>query len=66
MPKQVIDWELIERVALGLGVSRFAVMKWRQRQAIPHKWRPHIVIATSGVVSWKQFEQLDKAARKAA
>jgi hypothetical protein len=66
MTKKAIDWDLIEQAALQLGVTRFAVDKWRQRQTIPHKWRPHLVIKTGGMVSWKHFELLDKAARKAA
>jgi hypothetical protein len=66
MIKRTIDWDLVERAALQLGVSRFAVDKWRQRQTVPHKWRPHLVIHTNGAISWKQFELLDKAARKAA
>jgi hypothetical protein len=66
MTKKAIDWELVERAALQLGVSQFAIDKWRQRQSIPHKWRPQLVIHTGGVISWKQFELLDKQARKVA
>jgi hypothetical protein len=66
MKKPAIDWDIVERAALQLGVSQFAIDKWRQRQTIPHKWRPHLILATAGGITWKQFEMLDKAARKVA
>ena len=66
MNKRTINWDLVEEAALQLGVSRFAVDKWRQRQTIPHKWRPHLVIHTNGAISWKHFELLDKAAARTA
>ena len=66
MKKPAIDWDIVERAALQLGVSQFAIDKWRQRQTIPHKWRPHLILATAGGITWKQFEQLDRQARKVA
>lgn len=66
MTKKAIDWELVERAALQLGVSQFAIDKWRQRQTIPHKWRPQLILATAGGITWKQFEQLDRQGRKVA
>jgi hypothetical protein len=66
MKKSVIDWDLVETTAQKLGVSQFAIDKWRQRQTIPHKWRPHLILATAGGITWKQFEMLDRAARKVA
>lgn len=66
MKKYAIDWDIVERAALRLGVSQFAVDKWRQRQTIPHKWRPLLILETAGGISWKQFEALDRAARKVA
>ena len=66
MRKPAIDWDIVERAALQLGVSQFAIDKWRQRQTIPHKWRPHLILATAGGITWKHFEMLDRAARKVA
>jgi hypothetical protein len=55
-----IDWELIERLAEGLGVTYWARRKWRQRQHIPYKWRLHITIASKGSVKPEHFLFLDR------
>jgi len=64
MKKTDYEWDLILRAAESLGVSRQARAKWRQRQSVPHRWRPSIVTVTCGVINWAHFTALDE--RKAA
>ena len=66
MAKKSIDWDLVERLAVKLGVSQYAINKWRSRQTVPHKWRPQLIFMSAGALTWADFENLDKQARKAA
>ena len=66
MRKTDYEWDLILRAAEKLGVSRHARTKWKNRQMVPHRWRPQIIEATRGVVHWDHFTALDEAARTAA
>lgn len=33
------QWNFIEREALLLGATKYAVQKWRRRRTVPHKYR---------------------------
>jgi len=56
-----IDWDLIERLAQELGVTKHATAKWRQRQSVPHKWRLPIVIKSEGAVRWDHYRRMDNS-----
>jgi hypothetical protein len=56
-----INWEVVRTVALGLGASRFAVYKWRQRKMVPYRWRRLLVFGSGGRVRWDHFDDMDKA-----
>ena len=38
-----MDWELIAKTALSLGVTKKNLEKWRERKSVPHKWRLRII-----------------------
>jgi hypothetical protein len=59
-----LDWELIERLAEGLGVTYWARRKWRQRQHIPYKWRLYLLTAAKGSITPEQFKVLDKQRKR--
>ena len=37
--------QLIEVLAIGLGVKPNAILQWRWRKTVPHKWRLPIMAA---------------------
>jgi len=37
--------QLIEVLAIGLGVKPNAILQWRWRKTVPHKWRLPILAA---------------------
>lgn len=47
--------EQIHRIASTLGVSRYSLIKWRQR-GVPHKWRIPIMAAAAGAIVPQDFE----------
>mgnify|MGYP003338422110 CR=1 len=55
-----IDWNVVDQVAVTLGVSYRARQKWRQRGTIPYKWRLPILQLTGGVISAEHFAALDR------
>ena len=59
----VIDWDLIEKLAQELGVTKYATAKWRQRKTVPQKWRLSIVLKSGGVVRWDHYRRMDRSAR---
>ncbi len=42
------NWDLIDQAAAALQVSAPARKKWRQRKAVPHKWRLPLIKQTNG------------------
>ena len=43
MDEHSVDWELIAKTALSLGVTKKNLEKWRERKSVPHKWRLPII-----------------------
>ena len=43
MDEHPVDWELIAKTALSLGVTKKNLEKWRERKSVPHKWRLPII-----------------------
>ena len=60
------EWDLILDAAEKLGVGRYARMKWRNRNMVPHRWRVDIIRLTNGVVGWHHFRDMDAQSRNAA
>ena len=51
-----LDWKLIAELGASLGVKPKALEKWRERGSVPHRWRPKIIRASEGALSWEVFE----------
>jgi hypothetical protein len=64
--KRIIDWELVDRLAEGLGVDYWARRKWIQREHIPYKWRVPLLKASKGSISIEDFDLLDRRRRRRA
>lgn len=56
-----INWDLIEKLAQELGLTKYATAKWRQRKSVPHKWRLPIVLKSNGLIRWDHYRQLDNS-----
>ena len=61
--KRSIDWELVERLAEGLGVDYWARRKWVQRKQVPHKWRLAMIAASRGAIKPEDFIKMDRIRR---
>ena len=61
--KRSIDWELVERLAEGLGVDYWARRKWVQRKQVPHKWRLAMIAASRGAIKPEDFIKMDRSRR---
>lgn len=61
--KRNIDWELVERLAEGLGVDYWARRKWVQRKQVPHKWRLAMIAASRGAIKPEDFIKMDRVHR---
>lgn len=60
------NWDLIEKLAQELGVTKHATAKWRQRNTVPHKWRLPIVLKSGGLIRWDDYRRMDRAGARAA
>jgi hypothetical protein len=57
--------EQINRIAEQLGVSAWALRKWRQR-GVPHKWRIPIMAASAGGIVPADFGAANTPPREEA
>ncbi len=55
--------EQINRIAEQLGVSAWALRKWRQR-GVPHKWRIPIMAAAAGAIVPTDFAPPQQQSRE--
>lgn len=58
------QWAVAETIASGLGVNPPAIMQWRVRNTVPHKWRLRLIVARPDMFSIGLFDALDKANRR--
>ena len=60
MMVKTTNWDLIEKLAQELGVTKHATAKWRQRNTVPHKWRLPIVLKSGGLIRWDDYRRMDR------
>jgi hypothetical protein len=59
-----VNWDLVFSIANKIGIRYNSARQWKSRNKIPHKWRVQIVAQSGGVITWQDFEKMDKG-RKA-
>ncbi|MGL5362628.1 MAG: hypothetical protein ACRDBH_07090 [Bosea sp. (in: a-proteobacteria)] len=56
MQTEATTWKHIDAIAERLGVKSEARRKWRERGAVPHRWRLPILQQGAGILAPADFE----------
>ncbi len=60
MSRREIDWDKVFQAGRKLGAGERAMNSWKQRLAVPHKYRVYLVRESRGAFTLSDFEALDR------